>query len=338
MKVLVTDNVNAIAEEILKKEGIEAVVMKTPQSEMLCEIIKDFDGIIVRNSTKLTKEVLDCAKNLKIIARAGVGVDNIDVDYAAEKGIWVVNSPNGNTEATAEHTIAMLLSLARKIPQAYETIKDGRFERSKFLGTELLGKTLGIAGFGKIGKRVAEIAKVFGMEILVYDPFAEKDFVEGFGYKKYDDLEKLMNANVNDIEDIIREIGTYHKKALFVKEIAKSIYEYGGYVPNDRKFLEGVKGVGHKTCNVVLANLFDEPAMAVDTHVKRVSERLGVSKSKDSVLDVEKKLMKKVPRERWNRTHHQLVLFGRYKCKAISPLCSECKIKDFCNYKRKTGK
>ena len=157
-------------------------------------------------------------------------------------------------------------------------------------------------------------------------------------FKKYDDLEKLMNANVNDIEDIIREIGTYHKKALFVKEIAKSIYEYGCYVPNDRKFLEGIKGVGHKTCNVVLANLFDEPAMAVDTHVKRVSERLGVSKSKDSVLDVEKKLMKKVPRERWNRTHHQLVLFGRYKCKAISPLCSECKIKDFCNYKRKTGK
>lgn len=192
MKVLVTDNVNAIAEEILKKEGIEAVVMKTPQSEMLCEIIKDFDGIIVRNSTKLTKEVLDCAKNLKIIARAGVGVDNIDVDYAAEKGIWVVNSPNGNTEATAEHTIAMLLSLARKIPQAYETIKDGRFERSKFLGTELLGKTLGIAGFGKIGKRVAEIAKVFGMEILVYDPFAEKDFVEGFGYKKYDDLDLML--------------------------------------------------------------------------------------------------------------------------------------------------
>ena len=157
-------------------------------------------------------------------------------------------------------------------------------------------------------------------------------------FEKYDSLEKLMNADINDIEDIIREIGTYHKKALFVKEIVKSIYEYGGYVPNDRKFLEGIKGVGHKTCNVVLATLYDEPAMAVDTHVKRVSERLGISRGKDSVLDVERKLMKKVPRERWNRTHHQLVLFGRYKCKEISPLCSECKIKEFCNYKRKTGK
>lgn len=157
-------------------------------------------------------------------------------------------------------------------------------------------------------------------------------------FEKYDSLEKLMNADINDIEDIIREIGTYRKKALFVKKIVKSIYEYGGYVPNDRKFLEGIKGVGHKTSNVVLATLFDEPAMAVDTHVKRVSERLGISNSKDSVLDVERKLMKKVPRERWNRTHHQLVLFGRYKCKAIIPLCSECKIKEFCNYKRKTGK
>ena len=157
-------------------------------------------------------------------------------------------------------------------------------------------------------------------------------------FEKYDSLEKLMNADINDIEDIIREIGTYRKKALFVKEIVKSIYEYGGYVPNDRKFLEGIKGVGHKTSNVVLATLFDEPAMAVDTHVKRVSERLGISNSKDSVLDVERKLMKKVPRERWNRTHHQLVLFGRYKCKAFIPLCSECKIKEFCNYKRKTGK
>lgn len=116
MKVLVTDNVNAVAEEILKNAGIEAVVMKTQQPENLCEIIKDFDGIIIRNSTKLTKEILDCAKNLKIIARAGVGVDNIDVEYAAKKGIWVVNSPDGNTEATAEHTIAMLLALARKIP------------------------------------------------------------------------------------------------------------------------------------------------------------------------------------------------------------------------------
>ena len=106
MKVLIVDNVSDVAAQIVNAAGIEAVVMKTPSSDELCELIKDFDGIIVRNSTKMTKEVLNCAKNLKIIARAGVGVDNIDVVSATEKGVWVVNSPNGNTEATAENTEA----------------------------------------------------------------------------------------------------------------------------------------------------------------------------------------------------------------------------------------
>lgn len=153
-------------------------------------------------------------------------------------------------------------------------------------------------------------------------------------FKNYDTLEKLMNAKVEDIENIIREIGTYHRKALFVKEIAKRIYEKGGYVPNDRKFLESISGVGHKTTNVVLATLFNEPAIAVDTHVYRVSKRLGIAKSGDTVFEVEKKLMKKVPKNRWNRTHHQLVLFGRYKCKAINPECFDCKISEFCKYKK----
>lgn len=192
MKVLLVDNVNKIAEEILTKAGFEAVVMKTPSAEDLKVIIKDFDGIIVRNSTKLTKEVLDCAKNLKVIARAGVGVDNIDVQYAEQKNIWVVNSPDGNTEATAEHTIAMILSMARKIPQAYESLKSGKFERSNFQGAELYGKTLGIIGFGKIGTRVAEIAKVLGMNIVVFDPFATLERVSGLGCVKVETLDEIL--------------------------------------------------------------------------------------------------------------------------------------------------
>ncbi len=192
MKVLVVDNVSAVAEEILKNAGIEAVVMKTPSSDDLKVIIKDFDGIIVRNSTKLTKEAIDCAKNLKIIARAGVGVDNIDLEYATQKGIWVVNSPDGNTEATAEHTIAMLLAVSRKIPQAYASLNEGKFERPKFLGTELLGKTLGVVGLGKIGTRVAEIAKVFGMEIVVFDPYAPKERVSSLGYEKFETIDEIL--------------------------------------------------------------------------------------------------------------------------------------------------
>jgi len=192
MKVLVLDNVSDVAVDILEAAGINAVVMKTPSSDELCNLIPDYDGVIVRNATKITADVLEYAKNLKIISRAGVGVDNIDVEAATKKGIWVVNSPNGNTEATAEHTIGMMLSLSRHIPQAFASVNAGKFERSKFLGCELFGKTLAIIGFGKIGSRVAEIAKVLGMKILVFDPFADKDRVEALGYKKYDTVDEIL--------------------------------------------------------------------------------------------------------------------------------------------------
>jgi len=192
MKVLIVDNVSEIAAEILNASGIEAVVMKTPSPDELCEIIKDFDGIIVRNSTRVTREVLDCAPNLKIVARAGVGVDNIDIAAATEKGVWVVNSPNGNTEATAEHTIGMMLALSRKIPQAFASMNEGKFERSKFVGCELSGKTLGIIGFGKIGSRVAEIAKVLGMTIFIYDPYADRAKADEFGFKIFSDIDEMI--------------------------------------------------------------------------------------------------------------------------------------------------
>lgn len=192
MKVLIVDNVSDVAEEILKASGIETVVMKTPSEEELCSIIGDYDGIIVRNATKITRKVLENANKLKIVARAGVGVDNIDVVSATEKGVWVVNSPDGNTEATAEHTIGMMLALSRKIPQACASVNSGKFERSKFLGCELFGKTLAVVGFGKIGTRVAEIAKVLGMDIVVYDPFANKEKVEALGYKKFESVDEIL--------------------------------------------------------------------------------------------------------------------------------------------------
>lgn len=192
MKVLIVDNVNEIAEKILKDAQIEPVVKNKITQAELDEIINEFDGIILRNQTHLDKSILDKAVNLKVIARAGVGVDNIDVEAATEKGIWVVNSPDGNTEATAEHTIAMLLSLSRNIPQAYQTLKNGQFERTPFIGNELYGKSLGIAGFGKIGARVAEIAKVFGMKIYIFDPFADRKKVEASGYTNIENFEDML--------------------------------------------------------------------------------------------------------------------------------------------------
>ena len=133
MKVLLVDNVNPIAEKILEEANVEAVVMKTPSEDELCKIISDYDGIILRNHTHVTRKVMDCAGKLKVIARAGVGVDNIDVDCATEKGIWVINSPDGNTEATAEHTIAMILAVSRKIPQAYELLKKNNQRTCRFI-------------------------------------------------------------------------------------------------------------------------------------------------------------------------------------------------------------
>lgn len=150
-------------------------------------------------------------------------------------------------------------------------------------------------------------------------------------FKKYSSIEALSKASVSDIEYIIKEIGTYHKKAIFVKEIAtRLVSDNIKVLPNNREYLESLPGVGRKTTNVFLSVIYNEPAIAVDTHVARVSKRLGLVNESDTVDIIEKKLMKKVPKERWSRTHHQFVLFGRYYCKAKNPICNNCKLKDIC--------
>lgn len=150
-------------------------------------------------------------------------------------------------------------------------------------------------------------------------------------FKKYSSIEALSKASISDIESIIKEIGTYHKKAIFVKEIAtRLVNDNIKVLPNNRKYLESLPGVGRKTTNVFLSVIYNEPAIAVDTHVARVSKRLGLVNESDTVDIIEKKLMKKVPKERWSRTHHQFVLFGRYYCKAKNPICNNCKLKDIC--------
>ena len=153
-------------------------------------------------------------------------------------------------------------------------------------------------------------------------------------FNKYSSLLDLSNADVNDIETIIKPIGTYKRKAIYVLEISKRLLDYG-YVPNDRKFLESLPGVGRKTANVVLSNIYNEPCIAVDTHVSRVSIRLGIASKNDDVKKFEMKLNKKFPRDKLGRLHHQLVLFGRYYCKASSPKCDNCKLQNICKYYKK---
>ena len=152
-------------------------------------------------------------------------------------------------------------------------------------------------------------------------------------FNKYDSLEKLSTASIEDLIIIINPIGLANKKSIFVKEIANHLLKYhNGVVPNDEKKLTSIPGVGRKTSNVVRSNLFSYPAIAVDTHVSRVSKRLDIAKDKDDVLEIEKKLMKFFPKEHWSKLHHQLVLFGRYYCVSKKPRCSECKLKDICKY------
>ena len=148
-------------------------------------------------------------------------------------------------------------------------------------------------------------------------------------FKKYPTLEELRTAPIEDIKEIIKPIGTYNKKALNIKSIANDLIIHGG-MTNDRKFLESLSGVGRKTANVVLSNIYHEQFIAVDTHVSRVSKRLGIAKKNDNVLVIEKKLNKYFNGSDLSRLHHQLVLFGRYYCKAINPNCERCKLKNIC--------
>ena len=155
-------------------------------------------------------------------------------------------------------------------------------------------------------------------------------------FKEYPTLEALGMANIDDIMKIVRPVGTYHKKAINVQKIAIELLDkYNGVVPNNRDFLESLSGVGRKTANVVLSILFNEPCIAVDTHVARVSARLGLAKKTDSPLIIEKKLTRKFKKMQLNKLHHQLLLFGRYYCKARKPLCKNCKLFDICKEKER---
>ena len=155
-------------------------------------------------------------------------------------------------------------------------------------------------------------------------------------FGKYPSLEALKEVPVEDLHTILRPIGMYHKKAIFVKEIAATLHDkYNDVVLNDRKVLESLSGVGRKTTNVVLAILFNGPYIAIDTHVTRVSKRLGLAEYEDNVLTIEKKLTKLIDKDRLARRHYQMVLFGRYHCTAIKPKCNDCKIKYLCRYEKK---
>ncbi|MCD4845352.1 MAG: phosphoglycerate dehydrogenase [Methanosarcinales archaeon] len=194
MKVLVSDSLSEEGIRILKQDT-EVDVRTGMSPEELITCIKDYEALVVRSQTKVTREVIEAAKNLKIIGRAGVGVDNIDVEAATQHGIIVINAPEGNMISAAEHTIAMMMALSRNIPQANQSLRSGKWDRKHFMGVEVRNKTLGIIGLGRIGAEVAKRARGMEMNILVYDPFISEERADDLGIKLTTVEEILLHSD-----------------------------------------------------------------------------------------------------------------------------------------------
>ena len=194
MKVLISDNISSKCVEILRNAGLEVDMKVGLKPEELKACIGDYHGLVIRSATKVTSDIISAAKNLRVIGRAGSGLDNVDKIAATKKGIVVMNTPGGNTITTAEHTIAHLVSLARLIPQATMSLKAGKWEKKKFMGVELYNKTLGILGIGNIGSQVAKRMQAFAMNVIAFDPFLSEDKAKIMGIEKVD-LKELFKRS-----------------------------------------------------------------------------------------------------------------------------------------------
>ncbi|MHB9155832.1 MAG: phosphoglycerate dehydrogenase [Endomicrobiales bacterium] len=189
-KILMTYNNTEGLDALLKHPDFKIEIHAKPTPEQFKELIKDYDGLMIRSEVKVTPDIIAAGSRLKFIGRAGTGVDNVDIPAATQKGIVVANVPGGNTISAAEHTVGLMLSLARNIPQACSSLKASEWKREKFMGTELQGKTLGLIGLGRIGREVARRMISFGMKIVAFDPFASKEFAQSSGIelKSLDEL------------------------------------------------------------------------------------------------------------------------------------------------------
>jgi len=179
MKVLISDPLSEVGVKIFQETpGIEVNINTHLSPEKLKEIIGDYHALVIRNRTKVTGEIIEAAHNLKVIGRAGTGLDNVNIPAANKKGVVVINTPEGNCISAAEHTMAMILALSRNIPQASASLKEGKWEKKEFEGREIFNKVLGIIGFGRIGRLVAERAKAMEMNVIAYDPYIKPDIIE----------------------------------------------------------------------------------------------------------------------------------------------------------------
>jgi D-3-phosphoglycerate dehydrogenase len=183
-KVLISDSMSPRAAEIFRERGIEVDVKTCMKPDQLKAVIGEYDGLAIRSSTKVTADILAGAAKLKVVGRAGIGVDNVDVDASTARGVLVMNTPFGNSVTTAEHTIALIFALARQIPEADRSTQAGKWEKNRFMGVEITGKTLGIIGCGNIGSIVAERAIGLRMRVIAFDPYLSDERAVQLGVDK----------------------------------------------------------------------------------------------------------------------------------------------------------
>jgi D-3-phosphoglycerate dehydrogenase len=239
MKVLVSDSLSEKGIEILEK-GTEVDVRTGMSPEELKACIGEYDALVVRSQTQVTEEVIEAAENLKIIGRAGVGVDNIDVEAATQRGIIVINAPEGNMISAAEHTIAMMMAMSRNIPQANQSMRAGKWDRKLFMGVEVRGKTLGVVGLGRIGTEVAKRAQGMEMNIMAYDPFISEERAADLGVK------------LTTVEDIVSNADYITVHTPLTKDTRNLI---------DREEFEKVKP-GVRIINCARGGIINEKALA----------------------------------------------------------------------------
>ena len=237
-KILISDPIGPEGVELLRAQAdVDVKTGLKPQE--LVGIIGDYEALIVRSETQVTSEVIEAGKRLQVIARAGIGVDNIDLDAATSRGVAVVNAPTGNTIAAVEHTIALILALARNLPQAHQSLKQGQWNRSAFMGVELLNKTLGIIGLGRVGSEVARRAQSLGMHLKGYDPFVAPDYARILGVELVPLEQLLAESDFVTIHTPLTE-STYHM--IRAQELA-------------------VMKTGSRLINVARGELIDEDAL-----------------------------------------------------------------------------
>ncbi len=216
MKILISDNLGEAGVKMFQEEpGFEVDVKTGLEPEELKKIIGDYDGLVIRSATKVTEELLQAAKKLKVVGRAGIGLDNVDIPAATKRGVLVMNTPTGNVVTTAEHTIAMMMALTRNIPWGTSTLKDGKWEKKKLQGREIYNKVLGIIGFGKIGSIVADRARGLKMQVIVHDPYISDETIEKAGFEavSIEDLYRRSDYVTVHVPKLKDTTGLIDKKA-----------------------------------------------------------------------------------------------------------------------------